>query len=215
MALAMSPVRAAAILLPVLVVQDVVGVWAFRRDWDSAVLRATLPGAAVGVLLGYLLAAVVSVGAVLGVTGGIAILFGLYRLHRRYRPGLPARMPDRAGPLFGLASGFTSQIAHAGVPPFQLFVLPRGLSPTRFAGTGAIFFAAVNWMKVPAFLSLGQFTAANLGATLVLMPVAIAATFGGVRLVRRVTADRFYLLIDLLMIAVGLRLLWSAFSPAN
>ena len=31
LALAVSPVRAAAILLPVLIVQDVVGVWAFRR----------------------------------------------------------------------------------------------------------------------------------------------------------------------------------------
>ncbi|MEV9275026.1 hypothetical protein AB0168_27325, partial [Klebsiella pneumoniae] len=31
LSMATSPVRAAAILLPILIVQDVVGVWAFRR----------------------------------------------------------------------------------------------------------------------------------------------------------------------------------------
>jgi len=38
LALAISPVQAAAILLPVLILQDVVGVWAFRRSWDRAIL---------------------------------------------------------------------------------------------------------------------------------------------------------------------------------
>lgn len=80
MALAMSPVRAAAILLPILIVQDVVGVWAFRKTWDGAVLAATLPGSAAGIALGYWLAAAVSVNAVMGVLGGLSILFGLYRL---------------------------------------------------------------------------------------------------------------------------------------
>jgi uncharacterized membrane protein YfcA len=40
----MSPVRAAAVLLPILIVQDWVGVWAFRRDWDLRNLRQVLPG---------------------------------------------------------------------------------------------------------------------------------------------------------------------------
>lgn len=209
MALAISPVQAAAILLPVLIVQDVVGVWAFRHSWDAAILRQTLPGAAFGVLLAWRLAAHVSAVAVLAAVGGIAILFGLYRLYRRRTAGMHA-FPGWTGPLFGLASGFASQIAHAGGPPFQMFALPRRLSPARFAGTVAIFFAITNWMKVPAFLALGQFTPANLSATAVLLPVAIAATWAGVWLVRRVPADRFYLAIDLLMIAVGLRLVWSA-----
>ena len=35
MALAVSPVRAAAILFPVLIFQDVVGVLPFRRSWSG------------------------------------------------------------------------------------------------------------------------------------------------------------------------------------
>ena len=59
-AMAISPVRAAAILLPILIVQDVVGVWAFRRDWDRYVLGWMLPGAVLGIVLGYVFAARVS-----------------------------------------------------------------------------------------------------------------------------------------------------------
>ena len=34
MALVVSPVQAAAIILPILMVQDVVSVWAYRHTWD-------------------------------------------------------------------------------------------------------------------------------------------------------------------------------------
>ena len=211
MALAVAPVQAAAILLPVLVAQDAVGVWAFRRDWDAAVLRRTLPGAAAGVLLAWLLAASVPVAGVLAAVGTVAILFGLYRQYRRLRPiGQPRPLPGWSGTVLGLISGFASQIAHAGGPPFQVYALSHRLAPTRFAGTIAIFFAITNVLKLPAYGALGQFTPANLGATVVLLPLAILSTWGGVRLVRRVAADRFYHIVDLLLIAVGVRLLWSA-----
>ena len=76
-------------------------------------------------------------------------------------------------------------------------------------GTTALFFGAVNWLKVPAYLALGQFTPANLATSAVLLPVAVAATFAGVWLVRRVSAKRFYTAIYVLMIAVGVKLVWD------
>ncbi|MBL8770473.1 MAG: sulfite exporter TauE/SafE family protein [Phenylobacterium sp.] len=212
LAMAVSPVQAAAILLPILIVQDSVSVWAFRRDWDRGVLMVMLPGAAAGILLGYLLAAKVSAAAVLGVLGAISILFALHRLWiaRGGRVQAPASSPPAVGVLFGVVSGFTSQIAHAGGPPFQMWVMPRGLTPGALVGTTAIFFAAVNWLKVPAYAALGQFTRENLLTVAVLLPVAIASTFAGVWLVRRVQAERFYTLVYLLMIPVGVQLIWKA-----
>ncbi|CAN5534257.1 sulfite exporter TauE/SafE family protein [soil metagenome] len=211
-ALTISPVRAAAILLPVLIVQDVVGVWAFRRDWDGHVLGWMLPGAMAGVALGYGFAASVSSDAVLGTVGAVSILFGLYRLWIERHGGMPnaSRSPGWVGSLFGVAAGFTSQIAHAGQPPFQLWVLPRRLPRDVLVGTTAIFFATVNWIKVPAYLALGQFTHANLITSALLVPVAIASTLAGVWLVRRVPAERFYTAIYVLMIAVGGKLVWDA-----
>lgn len=210
-ALATDPVRAAAILLPILIVQDAVGVWAFRRSIDGFVLGWTLAGAVIGVVLGYVFAASVSADAVLLVVGVISMLFGLYQLWRRRRGQLPAsRSPGWVGGLFGVASGFTSQVAHAGAPPWQLWVLPRHLPRDVLVGTMAVYFAAVNWIKVPAYVALGQFTHENLLTAAALGPVAIASTFAGVWLVRRVSPERFYTAIYWLMIAVGVTLVWKA-----
>ncbi|KQM14604.1 hypothetical protein ASE73_10655 [Sphingomonas sp. Leaf24] len=210
LALAVDPVRAAAILLPILIVQDVVGIWAFRRTIDWQVIAWMLPGAGIGILLGYGFASAVQPSAVLAVVGGISIAFGLWRLWTE-RNGMPVarQSPGWVGTTFGVASGFTSQIAHAGQPPFQLWVLPRQLPRDVLVGTTALFFGAVNWLKVPAYLALGQFTAANLATSAVLLPVAIAATIAGVWLVRRVSAKRFYTAIYVLMIAVGVKLVWD------
>lgn len=214
LAFAVDPVRAAAITLPILIAQDVVGVWAFRRTVDWWLLGWMLPGSMLGIALGYGFAASVSSAAVMGMVGAISILFGAYRLWAASHaaPRDPARWPDWIGSLFGIASGFTSQIAHAGQPPFQMWVLPKNLAPPVLVGTTAIFFATVNWLKVPAYLALGQFTRENLATAAALAPVAVASTLAGVWLVRRVRADRFYLAIYLLMILVGGQLLWEAFN---
>jgi uncharacterized membrane protein YfcA len=213
MAVAVSPVQAAAILLPILLVQDAVGVWAFRKDWDAHILKVMVPGAAVGILAGYLLASRVSVSAVLAALGVISILFALYQMWGRRAAAALATPPRSSTPVgfaLGIASGFTSQIAHAGLPPFQMWVLRKKLPPTTFIGTAALYFAILNWVKVPAYAALGQFTPENLLAALTLMPVAIASTIAGVVLVKRVPAEGFYTIIYLLMIGVGVQLIWKA-----
>lgn len=212
MALAIDPVRAAAILLPILILQDAVSVWAFRHSWDRHVLTVMLPGMAIGVLLGYLFAAKVPETAVLGVLGAISVLFGLQRLwvERGGAIVLPSNSPAWVGVLFGVATGFTSQIAHAGAPPFQMWVLPKRLPRDVLVGTTAIAFAVMNWMKVPAYAALGEFTRANLLATAMLAPIAIAATFGGVVLVKKVDPARFYTLIYVLLVLLGFKLMADA-----
>lgn len=212
LAMAVSPVQAAAILLPILLVQDAVGVWAFRHDWDAHILKVMVPGAALGIFAGYALASWVSVTIVLAVLGVISIIFASYQLWTRKHAALAAapKSSDVTGFLFGMGSGFTSQLAHAGLPPYQMWVLRKKLRPATFIGTSAIFFAIINWIKVPAYAALGQFTKANMLTALALMPVAIASTIAGVVLVKRVSADGFYTIIYLLMIAVGGELVWKA-----
>jgi len=212
LAFAIDPVRAAAITLPILIAQDVVGVWAFRRTVDWKLLGWMLPGSVLGIALGYWFAASVASAAVMAMVGAISILFGAYRLWaaRNAAPRDTARWPDWIGSLFGIASGFTSQIAHAGQPPFQLWVLPRNLPRDILVGTTAIFFAATNWIKVPAYLALGQFTPANLMTSAAMLPLALVSTVAGVWLVRKVDAARFYTAIYVLMILVGIALVAEA-----
>ncbi|MFD3266569.1 sulfite exporter TauE/SafE family protein [Phenylobacterium ferrooxidans] len=213
MALAVSPVLAASITLPILIVQDVVSVWAFRKTWDRGILLLMLPSAAVGIFAGFALAAFVRPGAVELAVGVISVLFAVQRLwlERRGAPvraAAPEGVPWR-GVLAGVAAGVTSQISHAGGPPFQIYVLPKQLARDVFIGTSAIFFAVVNWIKVPAYLALGQVTAESLSTAAALLPLAIASTWAGVWLVRRVPGQAFYKVIYGLLVVVGAKLAWD------
>ena len=212
MVLGIDPVRAAAIMLPILILQDAVSVWSFRHSWDRHMLKVMMPGMVVGVGLGYLFAARVPETAVLGALGFISTLFGAQMLwvERGGKVVLPSSSPDWVGTLLGVASGFTSQIAHAGALPFQMWVLPKRLARDTLIGTTAIAFAMMNWIKVPAYAALGQFTRGNLMATAMLAPVAIGATYAGVLLVRRVDPVRFYTLVYVLMVLLGIKLMADA-----
>jgi uncharacterized protein len=144
----------------------------------------------------------------------ITIVFAAYRLWTARGGHVPAprNAPTWLGAVLGVTVGFTSQVAHAGQPPFQMWVLPKRLPPATLVGTTAIVFGAINWLKVPAYFALGQFTRENLTTAAVLMPVAIISTFAGVWLVRRVKAEKLYTLLYLLMIVVGVQLVWEAWS---
>lgn len=210
-ALVLPPATAAAVLLPVLIVQDVVSVWAFRRTWDGWIIAWMLPGAALGVAAGWFYAERVNEAQLMAALGAITLAFGLYRLwvERGGRVVAASRSPGWVGSLFGFATGLTSQIAHAGGPPFQMWVTPRKLPHLVFIGTSSILFAIVNWMKVPAYLALGAFRHEVVVAALLLMPLAIVATLLTVRWLKRMQPERFYLIIYLLMVALGAKLLWD------
>ena len=188
MSLVSSPVRAAAIVLPILIVQDWVSVWAFRRDYSLRNLVILTPSAVIGVGLGWLLAARVSDDVVRLAIGVISIAFVAYMLIRDRLGRAPVEKPGvPSGVLWGSLSGFTSFVSHAGAPPFQVYVMPQYLEPRIFAGTATIFFAAVNLLKLPGYFLLGQLSPDNLVVSAWLLPVAVLSTFAGVWLVRRVS----------------------------
>jgi uncharacterized membrane protein YfcA len=209
--LAIPPVKAAAIVLPILIVQDWVSVWAFRRDFNAHNLLILIPGALIGIAGGWLLAARVNEDAVRLAVGLISIGFVVFMLLRDRLKGDTAAPADVApGVFWGALAGFTSFVSHAGAPPVMVYVMPQKLSPRIFAGTLTMFFASVNLLKVPPYFLLGQFSRANLAASATLIPLAIAATFAGVWLVRRISADRFYNAVLILTFLIGVKLSYDA-----
>jgi uncharacterized protein len=203
-------------LLPILLVQDLFSVKAFGAHRNDGVLKQMVPGACLGIFAGWALARFVSVSVVETAVGLIAIGFGIQRIRAEHR-GAPGRIYSGlggrlAGMAMGAASGFTSQIAHAGGPPFQMHVLPMKLPRDSFIGTSTVFFALINWIKVPAYFALGAFTPANLWLAAVLMPTALISTWAGTVLVRRIDGPRFYAMMHALMILVGGKLVWDGFS---
>jgi uncharacterized protein len=214
MALVVSPVQGAAIMLPILMVQDVVTVWVYRHSWDRRNVLILVPGAIVGILTGYLWAAQLPDAAVRLALGAISVGFAIRRLVIERGPGeiAPTKADVPQGLFWGAVCGFTSMIAHAGGPPFQIYVMPQRLPHTVFVGTGTIVFTLLNWIKVPPYIALGQFSAVNLATAAALFPVAIASTYAGVWLVRRLSGERFYTIVYGLLILVGGKLIFDGAS---
>jgi uncharacterized membrane protein YfcA len=208
LALALPPAVAAAVLLPVLLVQDVVSVWSFRHEWDRWIVAWMLPGALVGIALATAFAAVVDERQLLLLLGLITLAFGIYRLwvERGGRIVAASTSPGWVGALFGMAAGITSQVAHAGGPPFQMWVTPRRLPHERFIGTNAVLFALVNWAKIPGYIMLGTLNRQTLSAAVVLMPLAVVSTVVTLKLVRRMHSARFYTVVYVLMTLLGAKL---------
>jgi uncharacterized membrane protein YfcA len=119
MALVAPPLQAAAIVLPILMVQDLVGVWAFRREFDRENLKLLAPGALAGLAAGYVFAKSVSNSAILLLVGLISVLFVVWQALGARRGALsPARARRGPATFWGLVCGFTSFVANAGGPPF-------------------------------------------------------------------------------------------------
>lgn len=209
MSLAIPPVQAAGIMLPILVVMDWSGLLAYRGNFDRRSLAILLPGALLGITLGHLTAAVVSDAHVRLIVGLVALLFALDALIGRARAETPRPHRPWAGRFWGLVSGFTSFVSHTGGPPYQVYMLPLRLDPVRLAGTTVVFFTTMNAVKLVPYAALGQFDAANLATSAVLLPLAPLATLAGVWLVRRIRPALFYRLTYAAVGVIGAKLLYD------
>jgi uncharacterized protein len=213
MALAISPVRAAAILLPILVLMDMVSLWSWRGVYDKGILKTMMPGAMAGIGVGWLTAAMVTETMTRLIVGAVAIVFTGRWLYRQYRDrGAVERKPCNgiAASFWGSVAGYTSFVAHVGGPPYQVYTLPLGLDPKVFTGTSVIFFAVTNAVKLVPYFALGQFDATNLAASAVLMPVAPLATLAGAFVVRRMRPQVFYLFTYVSVALVASKLVWDS-----
>ena len=159
LALIMPPLQAAAILLPLLLIQDALSAWVYRKQWDAWILKVMLPGAVIGMGVAWLLVAHVSDGAIRLLVGVIALVFSAHSWLRRNRPIEAVKRPHAAlGWFWGGLSSFTSALIHVGAPPYFAFVLPQRLEKMVYVATTVWFFAIVNWLKVVPYFALGQFS---------------------------------------------------------
>jgi uncharacterized membrane protein YfcA len=207
MALVIPPAQAAAIMLPLLCLMDLIGLRAYRASWDRRILRVMLPGALLGVLLGSLGFGYLDESVVRLLLGVIAAAFA-----GNYFVGHHARRPARShrpllGGFWGMVAGFTSTLAHAGGPPANFYLLPLRLDKTIFVGTTIVFFAVTNFVKLLPYLLLGLFGREVLLAVLALAPVAAAGMLLGVWLHARITERLLYGACHLFVLLTGLKLI--------
>jgi len=206
MALVVSVPQAAAILMPVLLVMDLLGMAAYRKDVDKALLRFMVPFAMVGIVLGALLFKLLDARFVAAIVGAFTLLFLAQQMLFKPNPDGPPP-PRWLGGVLLITSGFTSFISHAGGPPVNAYVMPLKLKPVLFTGTLAFLFFFINMAKWLPYAWLGLLDWRNLATSLVLLPLAPIGVLVGVRLARRIRPDLFYRLVRIGMFLTGCKLL--------
>ena len=207
MSLTISPVQAAAIALPILLTMDVVGVYAYRNDWDRRQIAILLPAGILGLALGWATFRYLNDNWIRMLLGCISCGFVAYSVLRR--PPAPSAPNLLKGYVCGTAAGFTTFVAHAGGPPFAIYLLPLRLATAVYVGTTVVYFTVMNALKVVPYAQLGLFDARTLWTAAVMLPVAIGGMLLGLWLRRRMSPKWFYRVAYTLLFATGAKLLFD------
>lgn len=209
LALVIPPLEAAAIMLPIMIVMDLVALHAWWGVFDRRSVVTLIPASIVGIGIGWAIAAYVSDDAVKLIVGAVALGFIVNYVLGGARRGVARKPNVMKGAFWGAVGGFTSFVSHAGGPPMQMYLLPLRLDPKMLAGTTVLVFAATNFVKLLPYTMLGQFSTAHLTASAVLLPLAPIATWFGARLVKRIQPETFYRVTYTVLFLVSLKLLFD------
>lgn len=206
LALTLPMSQAAAIMLPILIVMDLVGLHAYRKSWSRENLPLILAGGIAGVVLGALTFRLFDDRLVRIGIGVFAIGFVLHRWSgSAAAPPQPRSTPK--GLFWSTVAGLSSTIIHAGGPPLNVYLMPQKLDKAVFVGTTVVFFAAINLVKLVPYTWLGLFDASNLATSAVLAPIAPLGIWAGLWLMKRIPQDLFYRICYVMLLVVGGKLL--------
>ncbi|MEI7785748.1 MAG: sulfite exporter TauE/SafE family protein [Betaproteobacteria bacterium] len=208
MALAVTVPEAAAIMMPLLFLTDILGLAFLRSHLDWRLIKFLVPCGLVGTVLGFLLFRLLSPAVVEALVGGCTLLFLAQRLLFPPKPdSLPP--PRWIGAVLTVISGFTSFIAHAGGPPLNAYVIPLKLTPILFTSTMAFFFFIINLSKWIPYGLLGLLDMRNMLTSVVLLPLVPLGVWIGVNMARRIDQKLFYKFVYTGMFLTGVKLLWD------
>lgn len=208
MALVISPVQAAAILLPILVVMDLFAIKSFSGQCSIENLKIILPGAVIGILVGTFTFSYLSADMIRIIIGTIAVLFTLNYWFKRKVTHKSS--PDRfKGTIWGAIAGFTSYGVHSGSPPISIYLLPQKMDKKVLMGTFAWFFAVVNILKIFPYAWLGLFDYTNILTSLVLVPLAPVGVALGYYLLHKISVNTVYAFCYVFLFISGATLLYK------
>lgn len=207
LALAMSPKQAAAIMLPILCIADLVGLRAYYGKWDVPNLRVMLPGALLGVIIGSLTFELMNEKFIGLLIGAIAVSFVLANILTRPAVVPPSSAPTGKGIFLSTVAGFTSFVSHAGGPPIMMHLLPQQLDKLCYIATINVFFLLTNAVKLVPYALLGQFSSESLLASLALAPFVPLGVWAGLWLQDKVNHRWFYRIARIGLLLTGIQLI--------
>jgi uncharacterized membrane protein YfcA len=153
MALVMPANQVLGLLLPIMLLADVFALSFNWQKWNGRLVWVLLPGAVIGVTIGTFFIARAPVSLLKIVLAVIALSFVVYKiLEKRILGSLKYQERTWHGWLAGTTAGFASSLAHSGGPPIIIYFMLLDVTPAVFVATSVLFFAILNWIKVPYYL---------------------------------------------------------------
>ena len=207
MALSMNPVLAAAILLPVLLIMDVVAMYIYWKKWDLKNIKIIIPPAIVGILIGTITFKYSSDNSIRIIIGTIAILFILLTIMQKNN--FLIQPTKTKGTFWSLVAGYTSFLIHSGGTPVNFYLLPQKLNKTVYVSTMTLVFLIINTIKIFPYYYLDQLVIANLKVSLILSPLAPISIYLGYFLHKKVNEGTFYFFIYFCLAIGGIKLIYD------
>ena len=207
MALVMSPIKAAAILLPVLLVMDIVAMYIYWNKWDLKNIKIILPSAMIGILIGSITFNFTSEDSIRIIIGCIAIIFIILSFLQQNNQLV--KPTEKKGIFWSLIGGYTSFIIHSGGTPVNFFLLPQKLDKTVYVATMTLAFLIINIVKLLPYYLLDQLVFSNLKVSLILSPLAPISIYLGYYLHKKINDKTFYLFIYFFLALGGIKLIYD------
>lgn len=212
-AMIIPPTQAAAIMLPLLCLMDLVGAWVYRREWSRPNMAVLVPGALVGIAVGALTFRYLDDQTLRLVVGTLAVGFPLDHWLRGRRRRAPKVQSRRMGVFWGAIAGLTSFVIHLGGPATNIYLLPQRMEKRQLVATIVIFYAIVNYAKLLPYWWIGLLSPTNVTTALVLAPLAAIGTVIGARLTGWLSEAWVYRISYAMMFGSGLKLLHDGLAP--
>ena len=214
MAVVVEPVFAIAVMLPILLLIDITTLKIYWRQWVPRLSIALIFGGVIGVLLGAVVFHDADPDVIRVFIGAISIGFVAFQGAKELGllPTQPLSYRFLPAAVSGAGAGFTSFVAHAGSPPFAIYVLRLGLSKLDYQATSVVVFWWINLAKLPLYQSLGMFPDTFWWAFLVLAPAAFLGTLLGAWLHKRVSNAAFTGVIHFFLLLGGAKLLFDGLT---
>ena len=207
MSFAMSPLQAAGILLPLLIIMDFSAIYLYWKKWLNNILKIIIPASIVGILFGTFTFKYTNEDQIRIMVGIISIIFVLVSFIQKRNSLLkPTKLK---GYFWSSIAGYTSYLIHAGNPPMNFYTLPLKLDKISFIGTMTMAFLVINVVKLIPYYYVGLLAPANLIVSIILLPLAFISVLIGYFIQKRIPEKIFFNVFYILLFFSGLKLIYD------
>ena len=210
MVLVMPANQVIGLVLPLLMVADVFAVASHWKRWDWRLIVLMMPGAVVGVTIGTYFITNAPTESLKIALGIIVLIFAIYKILEPWLfRSFNYEARDWHGVFAGTVAGFSSALAHTGGPPVNIYLLMRRTSTQVFNATSALFFAILNWVKVPYYLYAHLFDFQRLQSMIWIVPLLPLGVWAGKWAADKISQKIFDRVVIVLLFVTALLLIFD------